>query len=100
MTPLGFIKPELPTLVPEPPTEEGWIHEIKYDGYRTLIAMQRKSGQEPGQAIASTCSANGKGRSSDLLTGFPYRRELESQLHLLGARGQWWKYCHPLTRLK
>ena len=31
---LGFIKPELPTLVPEPPTGDGWIHEIKYDGYR------------------------------------------------------------------
>jgi hypothetical protein len=25
---LGFIKPELPTLVPEPPAGEGWIHEI------------------------------------------------------------------------
>src|SRR5262245_61388654 len=36
-----FIKPELPTLVPEPPTGEGWIHEIKYDGYRTLIAIDR-----------------------------------------------------------
>jgi bifunctional non-homologous end joining protein LigD len=38
-TPLGFIKPELPTLVPEPPSGKGWIHEIKYDGYRTLIVM-------------------------------------------------------------
>src|SRR5262245_26792874 len=38
---LGFIKPELPTLVPEPPTGEGWIHEIKYDGYRTLIVIDR-----------------------------------------------------------
>jgi bifunctional non-homologous end joining protein LigD len=38
---LGFIKPELPTLVPEPPTSEGWIHEIKYDGNRTLIAIDR-----------------------------------------------------------
>jgi hypothetical protein len=37
MTPLGFIKLEIPTPVPEPPTGEGWIHEIKYDGYRTLI---------------------------------------------------------------
>jgi bifunctional non-homologous end joining protein LigD len=36
-----FIKPELPSLVPEPPTGEGWIHEIKYDGYRTLIAIDR-----------------------------------------------------------
>jgi len=36
-TRLGFIKLEIPTPVPEPPTGEGWIHEIKYDGYRTLI---------------------------------------------------------------
>ena len=38
-TGLGFIKPELPTLIPESPTGEGWIHEIKYDGYRTLIVI-------------------------------------------------------------
>ena len=38
-TRLGFIRPELPTLVSEPPTGEGWIHEIKYDGYRTLIVI-------------------------------------------------------------
>ena len=43
----GFINPELPTLVPEPPTGEGWIHEIKYDGYRTLIAIESRSGPRP-----------------------------------------------------
>jgi bifunctional non-homologous end joining protein LigD len=37
--PLGFIKPEIPTLVPEPPSGEGWIHEIKHDGYRTVIIV-------------------------------------------------------------
>jgi ATP-dependent DNA ligase len=47
-----FIKPELPTLVPEPPTGEGWIHEIKYDGYRTLIAIDR------GQVRAFTRSGH------------------------------------------
>jgi bifunctional non-homologous end joining protein LigD len=36
---LGFIRPEIPTLVPEPPSGEGWIHEIKHDGYRTLIVI-------------------------------------------------------------
>jgi bifunctional non-homologous end joining protein LigD len=41
MTPLGFIKLEIPTPVPEPPTGEGWIHEIKYNGYRTLIVMDQ-----------------------------------------------------------
>jgi ATP-dependent DNA ligase len=41
IAPLGFIKPEIPTLVPEPPSGEGWIHEIKHDGYRTLIVIDR-----------------------------------------------------------
>jgi hypothetical protein len=34
MTPLGFITPEIPALVPEPPSGKGWI-----DGYRTLIVI-------------------------------------------------------------
>jgi bifunctional non-homologous end joining protein LigD len=41
VSPLGFIKLEIPTPVPEPPTGEGWIHEIKYDGYRTLIVIDQ-----------------------------------------------------------
>jgi bifunctional non-homologous end joining protein LigD len=40
LSPLGFIKLEIPTLVPEPPSGEGWIHEIKHDGYRTLIVVE------------------------------------------------------------
>jgi hypothetical protein len=38
-SPVGFLKPEIPTLVQEPPCGEGWIHEIKHDGYRTLIII-------------------------------------------------------------
>jgi bifunctional non-homologous end joining protein LigD len=49
---LGFIKPELPTIVPEPPTGEGWIHEIKHDGYRTLVVI------EGGQVRAFTRNGN------------------------------------------
>ena len=40
---LGFIKPELPTLISELPTGKGWIHEIKYDGYR-MMAQRAKGG--------------------------------------------------------
>jgi bifunctional non-homologous end joining protein LigD len=29
----------MPTLVDEPPTTDGWIHEVKYDGYRTILAV-------------------------------------------------------------
>ena len=29
-----WIKPELTRLVDEAPSADGWLHEIKYDGYR------------------------------------------------------------------
>jgi bifunctional non-homologous end joining protein LigD len=34
----GFVEPELATLVERPPHGEGWGFEIKYDGYRAMIA--------------------------------------------------------------
>jgi bifunctional non-homologous end joining protein LigD len=34
-----FREPQLATLVDHVPTGSGWLHEIKYDGYRTLIAV-------------------------------------------------------------
>ncbi|MBP0439123.1 RNA ligase family protein [Tianweitania sediminis] len=36
---LEFIPPMLPTLAARPPEGGEWIHEIKYDGYRTQIAI-------------------------------------------------------------
>jgi DNA ligase D-like protein (predicted ligase) len=40
--PLSFVPPLLPTLVSEPPVGDGWMHEIKHDGYRTLLIVERK----------------------------------------------------------
>ncbi len=31
---MRFIEPLMPTLVEKPPEGEGWIHEVKFDGYR------------------------------------------------------------------
>ena len=39
---LTFIPPLLPTAVESPPDGDGWIHEIKQDGYRTLFARDGK----------------------------------------------------------
>jgi ATP-dependent DNA ligase len=36
---LSFIEPMTPTLVREPPRGCEWLHEIKYDGYRTQLIM-------------------------------------------------------------
>ena len=35
----SFRKPQLATLVDHVPSGSNWMHEIKYDGYRTLIAV-------------------------------------------------------------
>jgi ATP-dependent DNA ligase len=37
---LEFIPPLIPTLVDQPPEGEGWIHEVKFDGYRAQIIVQ------------------------------------------------------------
>jgi bifunctional non-homologous end joining protein LigD len=43
-TPLaGFVKPCQPTLVANPPADRGWLHEVKYDGFRILA---RKQGED------------------------------------------------------
>jgi bifunctional non-homologous end joining protein LigD len=36
----GFRAPQLATLVDAVPTGNGWMHEIKFDGYRALIAAK------------------------------------------------------------
>jgi DNA ligase D-like protein (predicted ligase) len=38
---LEFIKPQLATAVDHPPPRRGWIHEVKHDGYRTLLIIER-----------------------------------------------------------
>jgi bifunctional non-homologous end joining protein LigD len=40
--PTGFIAPCLPTSAPQPPSGNGWLHEIKHDGFRVIA---RKNGQ-------------------------------------------------------
>src|SRR5262249_39479908 len=39
---LEFIKPQLATGVDQPPPRAGWIHEVKHDGYRTLLIIERR----------------------------------------------------------
>jgi bifunctional non-homologous end joining protein LigD len=50
--PPPFVEPQLATLVDEVPTGSGWIHEIKYDGYRLLLAV--------GEGVATAWTRNGK----------------------------------------
>ena len=40
-TRLRFFEPQLPSLVDQPPEGEHWIHEIKHDGYRCRVLLER-----------------------------------------------------------
>jgi len=37
----GYVPPMLTTLVDAPPAGEDWMHEIKYDGYRMVVRIER-----------------------------------------------------------
>jgi hypothetical protein len=49
----GFIKPQLATLKMKAPSE-GWIHEIKYDGYRVQVHVDKGAPPEYSPATATT----------------------------------------------
>ncbi|WP_244734242.1 hypothetical protein [Mesorhizobium sp. 113-1-2] len=36
---LKFVAPLIPNLVEKPPDGEGWIHEVKFDGYRSQLVI-------------------------------------------------------------
>lgn len=42
LPPVGYVEPMLPTLVDVPPAGNEWLHEIKYDGYRTELTIRGK----------------------------------------------------------
>jgi DNA ligase D-like protein (predicted ligase) len=48
MSRLRFIPPQLPSLTEHPPEGADWIHEVKHDGYRTMLLVER------GNAVAYT----------------------------------------------
>ena len=41
MTPPAWVAPQLATLVSGPPPGDDWVHEIKLDGYRILLRVER-----------------------------------------------------------
>lgn len=38
---LEFIPPQMPTLVEQPPEDEGWVREADLDGYRTQVVIDK-----------------------------------------------------------
>jgi bifunctional non-homologous end joining protein LigD len=66
--------PQLATLVKEPPSDDGWVHEIKYDGYRIgcrirggRIALISRNGKDWTAAFPSVVAAAAALRTTDAL---------------------------------
>ena len=58
-----FIEPQLAKSVAKPPAGPGWAHEIKFDGYRMQLRIDRRQSHPCSRARASTGRANSR-RSS------------------------------------
>jgi len=72
----GIIKPMLCTLVREPFNKEGWLYEIKWDGYRILaykhknnVTLRSRSGLDYSDRYASVYSSLKKLNSDFILDG-------------------------------
>ena len=79
--PLDFISPCLPTAAKRPPEGPGWIHEVKYDGYR-LVARKRD-----GRVRLFTR------RATDWTHRFPWIREAVASL--AAQRSSRFRNGHP-----
>ena len=55
---LEFIKPQLATSVDHPPPRCGWIHEVKHDGYRTLLIIERRKARAYPQRLPNGLPGN------------------------------------------
>ena len=71
-----FRKPQLATLVDHVPSGSSWMHEIKYDGYRTLIAVgggkakaYTRTGLDWSDRFAPIVKAAGQLEGSALIDG-------------------------------
>ena len=50
----AFIAPELATLGKNPPAGDGWIHELKLDGYRIQARVEQSRGKAPVKLLTRT----------------------------------------------
>jgi bifunctional non-homologous end joining protein LigD len=50
----SFIAPQLASLAKTPPAGDGWIHELKLDGYRIQARMQEERGKTTVQLLTRT----------------------------------------------
>ncbi|AMM14041.1 DNA ligase [Burkholderia sp. PAMC 28687] len=53
------MKPQLATLVDASPSSDDWTYEIKFDGYRIMIRIDREGGAKPKAAQAQFFTRNG-----------------------------------------
>jgi bifunctional non-homologous end joining protein LigD len=82
-----FVEPELATLVQRPPDGDGWLHEIKIDGYRVFcrrdgdkVTLLTRTGQDWTHKFAAVAEA---------VRGLPARQfAIDGEIAVLNDHGQ------------
>ncbi|MBP1858990.1 DNA ligase D [Rhizobium herbae] len=61
----AFVKPQLATLVSDPPAGDDWLNEAKFDGYRLMIALGKS-----GVTCFTRTGLNWTEKFPDIINGF------------------------------
>jgi ATP-dependent DNA ligase len=56
----GFIDPCIPTRAAKAPAGQGWVHEIKHDGYRLIVRLFTRRGHDWTARYPAIASAAAK----------------------------------------
>jgi len=72
---LKFVPPQLPTMHDRPPEGDAWSHEIKFDGYRSQLVIERENGNPAFALMAERGTGRYVGR-----TFITLNRELRERL--------------------
>lgn len=75
----GFIKPQLATLKSKAPKGELWLHEIKFDGYRVQVHLNK------GRKKVFATGWTGPDALPRLRARWPFRVRPSST-------GRWWSF--------
>ncbi|MGF1549127.1 MAG: DNA ligase D [Sphingomonadaceae bacterium] len=91
--PPAFSKPQLATLVDHVPSGSGWLHEMKYDGYRCLVAtgggaarVYTRSGLDWSDKFPEVCESASQLDAEALIDGEIVKLDAEGRTDFRGLK--------------
>ena len=89
----GFIKPQFATLRAKAPAGDGWIYEIKFDGYRAQVHVDRgrvRAFTRGGLDFSRLRAAGARAQLADMRAMHRHSSRISTK-HEIATRNRNWK---------